>query len=110
MRLQTTTYEIKSGKVSSPVRIAFVSDLHNSLFGKNQSELKNAIDGAKPDIVVFGGDLADKTQDDLPENSYILVISRKALSVLLHYRKPRKCEGRQRKDKTADVGLRSYRA
>ena len=73
MRLQTTTYEIKSGKVSSPVRIAFVSDLHNSLFGKNQSELKNAIDGAKPDIVIFGGDLADKTQDDLPENSYILV-------------------------------------
>lgn len=73
MRLQTTTYEIKSGKVSSPVRIAFVSDLHNSLFGKNQSELKNAIDGAKPDIVVFGGDLADKTQDELPENSYILV-------------------------------------
>lgn len=73
MRLQTTTYEIKSGKVSSPVRIAFVSDLHNSLFGKSQSELKNAIDGAKPDIVVFGGDLADKTQDDLPENSYILV-------------------------------------
>ena len=56
MRLQTTTYEIKSGKVSSPVRIAFVSDLHNSLFGKSQSELKNAIDGAKPDIVVFGGD------------------------------------------------------
>ena len=73
MRLQTTAYEIKSGKVSSPVRIAFVSDLHNSLFGKEQSELKNAIDGAKPDIVVFGGDLADKTQDDLPENSYILV-------------------------------------
>ena len=67
MRLQTTTYEITDGKISSPVRIAFVSDLHNSLFGKNQSELKNAIDGAKPDIVVFGGDLADKTQDYLPE-------------------------------------------
>lgn len=73
MRLQTTTYEIKDSKVSSPMRIAFVSDLHNSLFGKGQTELINAIELAKPDIVIFGGDLADKTQDYLPENSYILV-------------------------------------
>ena len=73
MRLQTTTYEIKDSKLSSSVRIAFVSDLHNSLFGKGQTELINAVELAKPDIVIFGGDLADKTQDFLPENSYILV-------------------------------------
>ena len=71
-RLETTGYTVKSDKLKSAVRIVFVSDLHNSLYGQGQSQLIEAIDAASPDIIVFGGDLADKTQDFLPGNSYLL--------------------------------------
>lgn len=70
MRMTSVEYQLQSDKISS-LRIAFISDLHNSLYGKNQSELITAVDKAKPDIVVFGGDMADKTQDFSPDNSYI---------------------------------------
>ena len=72
MSLAETGYQLKSGKLLSPVRIVFLSDLHNSLYGKNQSELIEAVDRQKPDIVVLGGDIADKTYADVPENAYIL--------------------------------------
>ena len=72
MSLTEVRYELKTGKLTSPVRIVFISDLHNSLYGKNQSELIEAVDRQKPDIVVLGGDIADKTYADVPENAYIL--------------------------------------
>ena len=71
-RLETTGYTVKCPKLKSSVRIAFISDLHNSLFGEKQSQLISAVNGASPDIIVFGGDLADKTQDFVPENSFFL--------------------------------------
>ncbi|MCH5324559.1 MAG: metallophosphoesterase [Eubacterium sp.] len=73
MRLTSVKYEVGSPKVSGKITIAFISDLHNSLFGKNQSELIAAVENMSPDIVIFGGDLADKTQDLQPEYSFILV-------------------------------------
>ncbi len=72
MNMETTNYRISSEKVTKPVRMVFISDLHNSLYGENQTELISAVDKAKPDIVIFGGDIADKTQDYSPDNSYIL--------------------------------------
>lgn len=71
MRMTSVQYEIKSEKINTKIRIAFISDLHNSLYGNNQSQLLKAVDDAKPDIVIFGGDIADKTQDCYPANSYI---------------------------------------
>ncbi|MBE6880911.1 MAG: phosphohydrolase [Ruminococcaceae bacterium] len=72
MSMTTATYRLSTSKLQTPVRIVFISDLHNSLFGKNQSELIAEVEKADPDIVVIGGDIADKTQDYYPENSYIL--------------------------------------
>lgn len=72
MRMTTATYRLSTGKLQTPIRIVFISDLHNSLFGKGQSELINEVEKAAPDIIVIGGDIADKTQDYYPENSYIL--------------------------------------
>ncbi len=72
-RLTVQKYTVASPKIKSNINIAFISDLHNSPFGKEQCELIDAVKSLKPNIVIFGGDLADKTQDIQPENSFTLV-------------------------------------
>ncbi len=69
--MKTVNYEIETDKLSAPIKIAFISDLHNSLYGKGQSEIVSAIDGFGADMVLFGGDLFDEGIDE--ENSWILV-------------------------------------
>ena len=54
-----TEYTVKSSKVAEPVRILHITDLHNCLFGEEQSRLTGMIDAAEPDIVVFTGDMSD---------------------------------------------------
>ncbi|MBP5604138.1 MAG: metallophosphoesterase, partial [Ruminiclostridium sp.] len=48
-----------SDKVSTSVRIAFLSDVHNTLYGKDMSELIRSVDSFAPHAVLFGGDLYD---------------------------------------------------
>ena len=69
--LQETYYTVRSEKVSSPMKIAFISDLHSSFYGKDMCELEDSVDAFSPDIVVFGGDLFDKVWGE--ENSVTLV-------------------------------------
>lgn len=44
-------------KISSPVRIVLVSDLHSSSFGKDNGILKNLIKQQKPDLIFVLGDM-----------------------------------------------------
>ena len=46
-------------------RIVQVSDLHNNLYGKDQSYLISCIRAAKPDIIVITGDLIDRNTADV---------------------------------------------
>ncbi|MBE5943775.1 MAG: metallophosphoesterase [Lachnospiraceae bacterium] len=59
MRLKTVYYKLDSEKINSPVTIALITDLHSDWYGKNQKTLVEAIDEAKPDIVLLGGDIFD---------------------------------------------------
>lgn len=52
-------YKLKSDKLSSSLKIAFVSDLHGTQFGENNIELVEMIKAAKPDIILLGGDMFD---------------------------------------------------
>ena len=57
---ETVHYSISSGKLSGTVRIVFISDLHNCIYGgTDQSGLMEDIDREEPDIVIFGGDVID---------------------------------------------------
>ena len=49
----------------SGYRIVQVSDLHNNLYGKDQSYLISCIAVAKPDIIVITGDLVDRNTADV---------------------------------------------
>ncbi|MBP3543840.1 MAG: metallophosphoesterase [Lachnospiraceae bacterium] len=59
MRLKTVFYTVEAEKISQPVRIALLTDLHSDWYGKNQSTLISAVDDQKPDIVLLGGDIFD---------------------------------------------------
>lgn len=62
-RIVTRAYEISDARIQDEVRIALVSDLHNSLWGAGQSTLLAAIAEARPDAVVLDGDLFDMHGD-----------------------------------------------
>ena len=56
----TEHYTLSSGKLTAPVRIVFLSDLHNCTYGgAEQSVLWSRIQAEEPDIVLFGGDVID---------------------------------------------------
>ena len=58
-RLKTVHYTIQSDKLSAPVRIALLTDLHSCQYGENQKNLVEAVQKQKPDIVLLGGDIFD---------------------------------------------------
>lgn len=57
--IDISRYVLHSGKVTSPVRIALVSDLHSCLYGENQSRLMAALDEAAPQVVALCGDFVN---------------------------------------------------
>ena len=57
IRLRTVRYTFESPKVDAPVKVALLTDLHGSWYGKEQGELIKAIDKEAPDAVLLGGDI-----------------------------------------------------
>ncbi len=69
-RLKVVNYTLESDEISSPVRIAFISDLHSCKYGgSSQSDLIEAVRAQNPDIVLFGGDAFDCDLD--PEATFV---------------------------------------
>lgn len=55
--LGVTRYTVVSDKLTHDFRIAHLSDLHGKRFGKKNRRLVRAVGKAKPDIIVFTGDI-----------------------------------------------------
>lgn len=53
-------YELDGKGHLHDLKIIFLSDLHNSIYGKNQSKLLKMIYDEQPDLILFGGDIADE--------------------------------------------------
>lgn len=66
VRLRTVTYEIASSKVTAPVRLAVVSDLHSCAYGEGQQTLLDAVAAQSPDAVLMTGDIVD---DEMAEEN-----------------------------------------
>lgn len=63
--MRTVHYTVKTDKLDTKIRIVFISDLHNCIFGGfDQSGLMDAIDEENPDMVLFGGDVIDGWSGD----------------------------------------------
>lgn len=54
-----TTYSLSSPKLTAPVTLALVTDLHETQYGSDQEILLSAIGLQKPDLILLGGDLFD---------------------------------------------------
>ncbi len=63
-KLKFTEYTIESDKVSKPVRIAFLSDIHSAEYKDEGRRLFSLIDKAEPDCVLLGGDVFHKYASD----------------------------------------------
>lgn len=66
VRLRVVTYEVASGKVDAPVRLAVLTDLHSCAYGQDQRTLLDTVASQAPDAVLLGGDIVD---DVLPEDN-----------------------------------------
>ena len=55
--LTEACYEISSEKLTEPVRIVHLSDLHNAQYGANNADLVDLVARKQPDLIVFTGDL-----------------------------------------------------
>ncbi len=69
--LKIVYYEFETDSIDKPVKIVFLSDVHNTLYGKGQRELTDIIGKFGADIVLFGGDLFDDSVNE--KNSWLLV-------------------------------------
>ncbi|MGN0580829.1 MAG: metallophosphoesterase [Ruminococcus sp.] len=59
--LKTENYVLKSDKLENGLKIVFISDLHNCIYGgPEQTQLIREIEKAEPDLVLFGGDVVDQ--------------------------------------------------
>ena len=66
--MMVSTISISSSHIPaafSGFRIAQVSDLHNSEFGKNNTELLKLLSESRPDIIAITGDLIDANHTDV---------------------------------------------
>ncbi len=69
--IEVNTYKIKSLKVNKKIRVALLTDLHNSKFGRSQNAIIRKIDAQKPDLVLLSGDITEDYKDN--KNAYELV-------------------------------------
>jgi predicted MPP superfamily phosphohydrolase len=59
--ISTKTYQIETNMLEEQksIRIALISDLHSTIYGKDQSVLVNKVMNIKPDIIMLTGDIFD---------------------------------------------------
>ena len=70
-RLKTVYYTVDSDKISAPIRIALLTDLHSCRYGENQKNLIEAVQKQNPDIVLLGGNIFD---DKVPRKNAELTV------------------------------------
>lgn len=57
--LTVQRYSVETDKLSEPVRMVFLSDLHSCDYGEGQAKLLNEVEAQCPDLVLLGGDWVD---------------------------------------------------
>ncbi len=63
--LECSYYTIQDDRIKHSFRIVQLSDLHNSVFGKNNEKLVRKVLEQEPDLILITGDLINDTEEDL---------------------------------------------
>ena len=62
--MDETFYQVETDKLTSKVRMVFLSDLHLSEFGEDNRDLVERIKQLHPDLILIGGDMNKRQVDD----------------------------------------------
>ncbi|MGN0477688.1 MAG: metallophosphoesterase [Ruminococcus sp.] len=73
-KLRTTHYDLYSKKIKGKISAVFISDFHNC---GNIKRIVNLVDEYSPDLVLFGGDLADRLSLDKKSLELAEILSKK---------------------------------
>ena len=60
--LRIRRYTVRTGRFSSPVRLAVASDVHAGDYGEGQNRLLSAIRSQAPDLILIPGDLFERSR------------------------------------------------
>lgn len=71
-------YSFDEQKITSPIRMAFLSDLHLNEFGEDNCELVNTIADLNPDLIIVGGDMNMMKN---PDTSIVLTLCRQLVEI-----------------------------
>ena len=63
-RLAVRRYILSTPKLTGPVRLVLLTDLHACDYGEGMGELLSAIEAAEPDLLLFSGDILDNHLPD----------------------------------------------
>ncbi len=95
--LKLSTYELRSEKLTAPVRIVHLSDLHSTDYGE---DLLNMVRAQSPDLIFFTGDLINRWDEDF---SVALEALKALCGIAPVYVSMGNHEDHYRKDKTIDL-------
>lgn len=85
MNFRKTTYEIRSHKVTEPLTLVFLSDLHAKEYGPGNADLIEAIRQTSPDLILSGGDLVVARERKVKEGVELLKRLREIAPVYAGY-------------------------
>lgn len=63
--LEKTTYEILNDKVNSELKIAQISDFHNTRLNRLKEKIINELKSENPDVIMITGDIIDSRREDI---------------------------------------------
>ena len=72
-RFHTVCYRVDYGRLKEPVKIVFLSDLHNKKYGAGNKKLLAAVDNIAPDLVLIGGDMVTARRTEKLEDVFALL-------------------------------------
>lgn len=62
--LEVTNYVLSSPKLTAPIRVIQLTDLHNSEFGEANTRLVDLVTRQRPDLILMTGDMLNGREDE----------------------------------------------
>lgn len=62
--LTVTSYALTTDKLTAPVRLVHLTDLHNSEFGEDNAELIDLVNRQHPDLILMTGDMLNGREEE----------------------------------------------
>lgn len=64
-------YSFRTDKINDDIKIVVLSDLHNTMYGKNQIKLIQRVKSQSPDIIIYAGDMVDEELQFKPLDKFL---------------------------------------